>query len=76
MLLFVMFLFFLITRCYGFNFFGYCPHERAEFSGYSTNDRLMFFASGFHFSEPATESDLGLPGDVANLFWQSLLTSE
>ena len=68
MLLFVKFLFFLITRRYGFDFFGYCPHEGAELSGNGTDDGLMLFASGLHFSEPATEPHLSFPGDVTNLF--------
>jgi hypothetical protein len=76
MLLFVKFLFFLITRRYGFNFFGNCPHEGAKFSGNCANDGLVFFTSGFHFAETATESDLSFPGNVANLFWQPLLTSK
>lgn len=33
---------------------GYCPHEGTDFSGNSTDYRLMFFASGFLFAESAT----------------------
>ena len=60
-------------RSNGSYFSGDGPHKGAQLASGGADNGLVLFASGDHFPEAATQSYLGLPGDVTNHLWQSFL---